>query len=144
MLNAISMDLAMDSNPTATALDTLFNAYYYADRADKEGKGISGGKPSLTSFHEKYQISLERVDYIKEVTSKTLFVALARVAREFSLKFTMKGTNQFARRLVNDKKVIESSGFEISWREGNSRTRWYSIKKKRDVPVEEELLEIGA
>ncbi|MCE5314036.1 MAG: CHC2 zinc finger domain-containing protein [Armatimonadota bacterium] len=118
---------ARESNPIATALAGLFKAYANAIKADDECVGLYSTRTNKSLFSERYQIEMAAVDRIEGVLARELFIALKRVAKEYSLAFNMNSVQQFAQRFGNDMDVIRASGFEINVNYHAHRVRTYDI-----------------
>ncbi|MHB9124595.1 MAG: CHC2 zinc finger domain-containing protein [Armatimonadota bacterium] len=128
-LNRVTNDSARESNQIATALSSLFAAYRSAVRADHEGYGMQFGRSNRSIFTERYQIEFADEDNLKGVLGRELFIALKRVAKEFSLMFAMTSVQQFAQRFTNDMAVVRSAGFEITPNKESSNVRTYDIRR---------------
>ena len=127
-LNRTSWDTARESNYTATALSTLFNAWRTA--TETNGRNVYGESRTDTvqEFVQRYQIRFEDDGSLREVLSRDLFVALKRVARDFGLRFEMDSSRQFAQRLVNDLETIRGAGFDIQIGQKRYGTKLYTIQ----------------
>jgi len=130
-LNRTSRDTARDSNHTATALATLFNAWRTA--TETNARDVYGDRRTdpLQEFVQRYQIRFEDDGSLREVLSRDLFVALKRVARDFGLRFEMDSSRQFAQRLVNDLETIRGAGFEIEIGQNHRGTKLYTIQSAK-------------
>ncbi len=128
-LNITTQETARESNPIATALNSLFRAYRQALEADRNSTALNVVKSNKDAFLERYQIEFEAEDAIQGVLARDLFVALRRVAKEFNLSFPMTSVQQFAQRFSNDLGAIREAGFEITINELRSRGRTYDIQR---------------
>jgi len=128
-LNITTQETARESNPIATALNSLFRAYRQALEADRNSTADHVVKSNKDAFLERYQIEFEEEDAIGAVLGRDLFVALRRVAKEFNLSFQMTSVQQFAQRFSNDLAAIREGGFEITINELRSRGRTYDIRR---------------
>jgi|GEM_PF-354723 len=130
-LNEVSMETARESNPIATALATLFKAYRHALAADAESTAANVAKSNKAAFLERYQLEFVDENTIQGAMARDLFVALKRVAREFSLSFHMNSVQQFAQRFSNDLETIKGTGFEIEVnRSSQYRSATYDISQE--------------
>jgi DNA primase len=118
---------ARESNPIATALAGLFKAYANALKADDECVSIYATRTNKSMFSERYQIEMAGVDRIEGVLARELFIALKRVAKEYSLSFNLNSVQQFAQRFANDMDTIRASGFGITINNHAHRIRTYDI-----------------
>ena len=130
-LNITTQETARESNPIATALNSLFRAYRQALEADRNSTADHVVKSNKDAFLERYQIEFEEEDVIGGVLARDLFVALRRVAKEFNLSFQMTSVQQFAQRFSNDLAAIREGGFEITINELRSRGRTYDIRRSQ-------------
>jgi hypothetical protein len=130
-LNRTSRDTARDSNHTATALATLFNAWRTA--TETNARDVYGDRRTdpVQEFVQRYQIRFEDDGSLREALSRDLFVALKRVARDFGLRFEMDSSRQFAQRLVNDLETIRGAGFEIEIGQNHRGTKLYTIQSAK-------------
>lgn len=126
-LNMVTNDAARESNPIATALGGLFKAYANAVKSDAQSYLSPSGRSARSIFTERYQIEFEDENSIKGVLSRELFIALKRVAKEYSLSFDMMSVQQFVQRFANDMKTIEDAGFRVTINNGAHRVRTYDI-----------------
>ncbi len=126
-INSVSLETARESNPIATALATLFKAYRHALEADQESTATNVVKSNKAAFMERYQLDFQDEDTIKDALARDLFVALRRIAKDFSLSFNMKSVQQFAQRFSNDLKTIQQAGFDIKLNQGHARITTYNI-----------------
>jgi hypothetical protein len=127
-LNRTSWDTARESNYTATALSTLFNAWRTATETNERNVYGESRTDTVQEFVQRYQIRFEDDGSLREVLSRDLFVALKRVARDFGLRFEMDSSRQFAQRLVNDLETIRGAGFEIEIGQKRYGTKLYTIR----------------
>jgi len=128
-LNITTQEIARESNPIATALNSLFRAYRQALEADRNSTADHVVKSNKDAFLERYQIEFQEEDVIGGVLARDLFVALRRVAKEFNLSFQMTSVQQFAQRFSNDLAALREGGFEITINELRSRGRIYDIRR---------------
>jgi len=127
-LNRTSWDTARESNYTATALSTLFNAWRTATETNERNVYGESRTDTVQEFVQRYQIRFEDDGSLREVLSRDLFVALKRVARDFGLRFEMDSSRQFAQRLVNDLETIRGAGFDIQIGQKRYGTKLYTIR----------------
>jgi len=127
-LNRTSWDTARESNYTATALSTLFNAWRTATETNERNVYGESRTDTVQEFVQRYQIRFEDDGSLREVLSRDLFVALKRVARDFGLRFEMDSSRQFAQRLVNDLETIRGAGFDIQIGQKRYGTKLYTIQ----------------
>jgi len=127
LLNEETEYCARESNPIATALAGLFKAYANALKADEECVSIYPARTNKSLFSERYQIEMAGVDRIEGVLARDLFIALKRVAKEYSLAFNMNSVQQFAQRFANDMEIINAAGFEITINQHAHRVRTYDV-----------------
>jgi len=118
---------ARESNPIATALAGLFKAYANAIKADDECVSMYPARTNKSMFSERYQIQMADVDRLEGVLARELFIALKRVAKEYSLVFNMNSVQQFAQRFTNDMDIVRGAGFEITVNFHAHRIRTYDI-----------------
>ena len=128
-LNRTSWDTARESNYTATALSTLFNAWRTATETNERNVYGESRTDTVQEFVQRYQIRFEDDGSLREVLSRDLFVALKRVARDFGLRFEMDSSRQFAQRLVNDLETIRGAGFDIEIGQKRYGTKLYTIRR---------------
>ncbi|MEN6521133.1 MAG: CHC2 zinc finger domain-containing protein [Armatimonadota bacterium] len=126
-LNMVTNDAARESNPIATALGGLFKAYANAVKSDAQSYLSPSGRSARSIFTERYQIEFEDEASIRGVLARELFIALKRVAKEYSLSFDMNSVQQFVQRFANDMKTIEDAGFKVTITNGAHRVRAYDI-----------------
>ena len=134
-LNITTQETARESNPIATALNSLFRAYRQALEADRNSTADHVVKSNKDAFLERYQIEFEEEDVIRGVLARDLFVALRRVAKEFNLSFPMTSVQQFAQRFSNDLAAVREAGFEITINELRNRVRTYDIRRAKCRPL---------
>ena len=134
VLNATSQQTARDSNPIATALESLFQAFHNAVDLDEKARlGQDDDRADhVARFIERYLVRFEDPTTMEPVSAGRLLAALRRVAREFSLEFEYGKPAQLARRISNDMQVLGEAGFVIE-REYNTHTKTfdYRIRKVR-------------
>ncbi len=134
VLNATSQQTARDSNPIATALESLFHAFHNAVDLDEKARlGQDDDRADhVAKFIERYLVRFEDPTTMEPVSAGRLLAALRRVAREFSLEFEYGKPAQLARRISNDMQVLGQAGFVIE-REYNTHTKTfdYRIRKVR-------------
>ena len=112
-LNQTSEETGRASNSIATCLATLFNAYRHALEADAESTADKVTKSNKAAFLERFQLEFADENTIQGALARDLFVALRRVAKEFSLTFHMTSVQQFVQRFSNDLNTIQKAGFEV-------------------------------
>lgn len=128
-LNVTTQETARESNPIATALNSLFRAYQQALESDRHSMAQYPSKSNKDTFLERYQIEFAEERLIQGARARDLFVALRRVSKEFNLPFTMTSVQQFAQRFSNDLAAVQDAGFEIAIHEQRSRIRTYDIQQ---------------
>ena len=101
-VNETSRESSRESNPTATAMGTLFKAWRTAEQLDRHDYLNEGKANSVSTFLQRYQLAFEDDGSLKQVLSRDLFVALKRIAGDYRLNFNMTSSRQFAQRLAND------------------------------------------
>ena len=131
-LNAASHQTARDSNPIATALESLFDAYRSAVDLDEQARlGQDDDRADhVARFIERYLVRFETSHAMEPVSAGRLLAALRRVAREFSLEFQYSKPAQLARRISNDLEVIRDAGFVID-RQRNAHTKNFEYRITR-------------
>ena len=131
-LNAASQQTARDSNPIATALESLFDAYRSAVDLDEQARlGQDDDRADhVAKFIERYLVRFEDPDIMEPVSAGRLLAALRRVAREFSLEFQYSKPAQLARRISNDLDVIRDASFVID-RQRDAHTKNFKYRITR-------------
>ncbi len=131
-LNATSQQTARDSNPIATALESLFDAYRSAVDQDEQARlGQDDDRADhVAKFIERYLVRFEDPDIMEPVSAGRLLAALRRVAREFSLEFQYSKPAQLARRISNDLDVIRDASFVID-RQRDAHTKNFKYRITR-------------
>ena len=112
-INRTSRETARESNPTATALSTLFNEWRTAVKDDQNFDPGSRMDTHAQKFVQRFQIALNDDGELEKVLSRDLFVALKRIAREYTLRFDLDSSRQFAQRFANDLETLREAGFRI-------------------------------
>ena len=133
-LNETSQQTARESNPIATALETLFKAYQEAVDLDEQARsGQDDDRANhVARFIEHYLVRFEDPRTLEPVSAGRLLAALRSVARAYTLEFEYSKPAQLARRLSNDLQVLAEAGFTIDRkRNAHSKTFVYRIKKIR-------------
>lgn len=134
-LNETTNAVAVESNPIAAVLATLFNAYRQAAAADRSCEGVRDDDfedalstgINVTKFRERYLVTFEDESCISGVLARDLHASLSRIARDFSIPFDMRSGKQLAQRILNDKKVILEAGFDIQEAGKDKNTTLYRI-----------------
>jgi DNA primase len=132
-LNATSRETARISNPIASALHTLFDAYANALKLDEKARYNNDDRANhVAGFIERYQVEFQTSNALEPLFAGRLFSALKRITRDFGLSFGFKDAGQLAKRLFNDKKLLADAGFNIE-RQYNSHSKSYRyhIRRKR-------------
>ena len=130
-INATSQQTARESNPIATALNSLFDAYQNAEDLDTKARdGQDDRANHVAGFIERYLVRFEDPYTIEPISAGKLLAALRSVAAAYRLEFEYSKPAQLARRVSNDLEVLLEAGFEID-REINTHTKNldYRIRK---------------
>ena len=122
-INATSQQTARESNPIATALHALFDAYQNAEDLDTKARdGQDDRANHVAGFIERYLVRFEDRYTIEPISAGKLLAALRSVAAAYRLEFEYSKPAQLARRISNDLEVLLEAGFEID-RELNTHTK---------------------
>ena len=127
-LNLVSKETARESNPIATVLAALFNAYRRALETDRESGALDGGKTEKARFRAQYQIDLRDETCIEGALARDLYIALNCVANNLKLPFNIRSVQQFTQRFANDLDTIREVGFEITIHQRRANVRTYDIR----------------
>ena len=113
LLNRVSLETARESNPIATVLVALFNAYRRAVEIDREST-VANASSHKAKFLERCLIDFQDETHIEGVLARDLYIALNRQAKESNLTFHLRSVQQFAQRFANDLDTIQQAGFQIT------------------------------
>ncbi len=128
-INRTSRETARESNPTATALSTLFNEWRTAVKDDQDFDPGSRTDTHVQKFVQRFQITLNDDGELEKVLSRDLFVALKRISREYTLRFDLDSSRQFAQRFANDLETLREAGFRIRITENRHGMKLYTIQR---------------
>lgn len=126
--NVASAKSGAEANPIGQALTWLFNAHGQALQADE----LKGTRISEANFREKYLVTFDTPNRIKDILARDLLAGLKRVSREFGEPLAYKDACQFGVRFRTDRQMIEQAGFRITSFVGNANKRYYTIEKIGD------------
>ena len=130
-INATSQQTARESNPIATALNSLFDAYRNAVDLDEQARdGPDDRANHVPSFIERYLVRFEDLYTMEPVSAGKLLAALRKVAGQYHLEFEYSKPAQLARRVSNDLEVLLEAGFEID-RELNPHTKNFDYRIRK-------------
>ena len=127
-LNIVSQETARESNPIATVLAALFNAYRRALEIDRESGALEGGKSEKARFRSQYQVDFRDETCIEGALARDLYIALNCVANNLKLAFNIRSVQQFTQRFANDLDTIREVGFEITIHHRRANVRTYDIR----------------
>ncbi len=127
-LNLVSKETARESNPIATVLAALFNAYRRALETDRESGALDGGKTEMSRFRAQYQIDFRDETCIECALARDLYIALNCAANNLKLPFNIRSVQQFTQRFANDLDTIREVGFEITIQQRRANVRTYDIR----------------
>ncbi len=127
-LNLVSKETARESNPIATVLAALFNAYRRALETDRESGALDGGKTEMSRFRAQYQIDFRDETCIEGALARDLYIALNCAANNLKLPFNIRSVQQFTQRFANDLDTIREVGFEITIQQRRANVRTYDIR----------------
>ncbi len=130
-INATSQQTARESNPIATALSSLFDAYQNAEDLDDKAHDNPDDRANhVAGFIERYLVRFEDRDTIEPVSAGKLLAALRSVAAVYRLEFEYSKPAQLARRISNDLEVLGEAGFKIE-REYNTHTKNFDYRIRK-------------
>ncbi len=130
-INATSQQTARESNPIATALSSLFDAYGNAMDLDEKARDGPGDRANhVAGFIERFLVRFEDRYTIEPVSAGKLLAALRSVAAAYRLEFEYSKPAQLARRISNDLEVLVETGFEIE-REYNTHIKAFDYRIRK-------------
>jgi DNA primase len=127
-LNTTSRETARISNPIASALHTIFDAYAKALKLDEKARYSDDDRANYVSgFIERYQVEFQTSNAMEPLFAGRLFSALKRITKDFGMNFGFKDAGQLAKRLVNDQQLLADIGFNIE-RQFSSHGKTYQYR----------------
>ena len=130
-INDASQQTARESNPIATALNSLFDAYQNAEDLDTKARdGQDDRANHVAGFIERYFVRFEDRYTIEPLSAGKLLAALRSVAAAYRLEFEYSKPAQLARRISNDLEVLVETGFEIK-REYNTHLKAFDYRIRK-------------